>query len=309
MNSIATSEHTGPPDEDVGIRRAREFAADHPGLVKFGRVGWVAKGVVYALTGVLSLLIGLEAARNGGASGGMQGGGDGTEASQSGAIAAIAQNTGGSLLLWIMAIGLVVYALWRLVTVALPAENSVKAWATRAGYVVSAVAYLALAFTAVAIAQSPGSSNTQSDGGEDGRIERFTRDVMESSGGRLLVGAIGVGLVLLAAVFAWKAVTASFERQLFPQGVGPLSYRHLVVLGRIGWIGRAGMMALIGFFLTRAAIRFDPEDANGLDGSLREAAGSSVGTVLVFVVAIGLVVYGAFCILSAPRRRLVGADA
>jgi hypothetical protein len=309
MSSTAPSADTRPPHDDVGVRKAREFASEHPGLVKFGRIGWAAKGVVYALIGVLSLLIGLEATGNGATSGGTQSGGPETEASQSGAIAAIAQSTGGSLLLWVMAAGLVVYSLWRLVTVVLPAENSAKVWATRFGYLVSAVTYLALAFSAVVIASSPGSSGAQSNGGEEGRIERFTRELMEGSGGRFLVGAVGVGVVLLAAVFLWNAVTASFERQLFPQGVGPLSYRHLVILGRIGWIGRAGMMALIGFFLIRAAIRFDPDDANGLDGSLREAAGSTLGTVLVFVVAIGLLVYGAFCILSAPRRRLVGADA
>jgi hypothetical protein len=32
-----------------------------------------------------------------------------------------------------------------------------------------------------------------------------------------------------------------------------------------------------------------------------------LGTILVLVVAVGLTVYGAFCVISAPRRRLVGA--
>ena len=82
----------------------------------------------------------------------------------------------------------------------------------------------------------------------------------------------------------------------------------IVVLGRIGWIGRAGMMAVIGFFLCRAAWQFNPDEAKGLDGSLRQAAGSTGGTILVIVVGAGLLVYGAFCVISAPRRRLVPAD-
>ena len=44
-------------DDEVGLEHAEEFARTHPGLVKFGRIGWVAKGVVYALTGFLALLI------------------------------------------------------------------------------------------------------------------------------------------------------------------------------------------------------------------------------------------------------------
>jgi hypothetical protein len=310
MSKTTFSDRTRGSDDDIGSEEARQFAAQHPGLVKFARIGWVAKGVVYSLIGVLSMLIGLEAARNDGATGGESGSGAG-EASQSGAITAIAQNTGGAILLWVMAAGLVLYAMWRFVTVALPADNSAKAWATRIGYLVSGIVYVTLAFTAVTIARSPGGGSdgdTSGSGGEDGRVERFTTDLMESTGGRWLVGALGVGLFILAGVFVYKAVSASFERELIHRGVGPLSFDRLILLGRIGWIGRAAMMALIGFFLTRAAVQFDAEDANGLDDSLREAAGSTPGTVLVFVVAIGLLVYGAFCILSAPRQRLVGAE-
>ena len=32
-------------------------AADHPGLVKVGRLGWLAKGVVYLVAGFLALFI------------------------------------------------------------------------------------------------------------------------------------------------------------------------------------------------------------------------------------------------------------
>ena len=71
-------------DDEVGLEHAEEFARTHPGLVKFGRVGWVAKGVVYALTGFLALLIAFD--RLPGAESTQS---PGQEASQSGAIARI----------------------------------------------------------------------------------------------------------------------------------------------------------------------------------------------------------------------------
>lgn len=287
---------TSDDTSEVGVQQAEEFARDHPFVVKFGRVGWMAKGLVYGLTGVLAFLIGLHAAANSSSSGG-------SEASQTGAIARIAQNPFGVALLVVVAAGLVLYSLWRLVSVVMPGDNDLAGWLTRAGYLVSAITYLVLAWTAITFARHPG----KPDDGEDSKIEAFTSDLMSKSYGRVAVFVTGSVLIVIAAVFVWKAVSARFEKQLLPGGVGPISHDMLVVLGRVGWVGRAGMMAVIGFFLARAAVRFEPEDAQGLDGSLRKAAGSGLGTTLVIVVGVGLLVYGAFCVLSAPKRRLVGA--
>jgi hypothetical protein len=304
MGSTASTTPTGDrsPDADVGLQEAEEFAREHPALVKFARVGWVAKGVVYALVGVLSLTIAVSARRSNAAGDSASGG---QEASQTGAITRIAESSYGSVLLYVMAAGLVIYAVWRLVSVVLPADNDVKAWLTRVGYLVSALTYLLLAWSAVTIARRPGGSSGES---EDARVERFTRDLMDDGVGRVVVFVIGAVLLVLAAVYLWQAVSAHFASHLLPGGVGPVSHQTLVLLGRIGWVGRSGMMALIGFFLVRAAVTFDPSEAEGLDGSLRKAASSTIGLVLVVVVGAGLLVFGAFCILSAPKQRLVGAD-
>lgn len=283
--------------DDLGIQRAEQFARDHPAIVHFGRVGWIAKGLVYGLTGVLALLIGLHAATGSSES-------QDDEASQVGAIARLAETSFGGLLLVTVAAGLVVYSAWRLLSVFLPADNDLYAWLTRAGYLVSAAMYVALAWTAVVFVRSPGGQAES----EDSRIESFTTDVMEMRWGRQAVFVIGVALVMIAAAFVWKGISASFRSQLLPNGVGPISHEALVILGRVGWLGRAGMMSLIGFFLARAAWRFDPNDAQGLDGSLRKATSSGPGTWLVLAVGVGLLVYGVFCAVSAPRQRLVGAD-
>jgi hypothetical protein len=295
---MKTTHHVESPDtsDDVGVEQAEEFAREHPSIVKFGRIGWVAKGLVYGLTGVLALLLGIHAAR------GTSGSDD--EASPTGAIARIAETSFGVALLILVAAGLIVYALWRLVSVVLPADNDLKAWATRGGYLVSVLTYLVLAWTAITFVRQPANPAD----GEDSKVESFSRDLMGRSFGREAVAAIGVFLIVIAAVFVWKAVSASFTKQLLPGDVGPFSHRMIVILGRIGWAGRAGMMALIGFFLARAALRFDPEDAQGLDGSLRQATASTVGTILVIAVGVGLLVYGVFCVVSAPKRRLIGAE-
>ena len=303
MSTTLDSQGTGSSDE-VGSDTAERAIRSNSAVIAFARIGWVAKGVVYGLVGVLALAIVFGSQGNGSSSG--SGSGSGAEASQSGALAKIAESPAGTALLYVLAGGLVIYALWRLFTVIMPADNDAESWLTRAGYMVSFIVYSVLAWTAFTIAMSGGSSSQQQS--EDAKVERYTRDFLDMTGGRAIVFIAGAALIVIGAVFVYKAYSAKFEKQLEHRGVGPISYRMIVVLGRIGWIGRAGMMAVIGFFLCRAAWQFDPDEAKGLDGSLRQAAGSTGGTILVIVVGAGLLVYGVFCVISAPRRRLVPAD-
>jgi hypothetical protein len=166
--------------------------------------------------------------------------------------------------------------------------------------------YAALAWSAVTFAR-----HREAAGGaesEDAKVERFTRELMEKTGGRWLVGAIGITLVAVGIYFVFKGLRATFRDELEPGGVGPLSHETIVTLGRIGWTGRGVVMALVGWFVTNAAVQFRADEAKGIDGALRDATGSTLGALLVLFAAVALAVYGAFCVISAPRERLTGAD-
>jgi hypothetical protein len=286
----------GRPSDDgrVGSDATEAFLRRHPWVVDVGRAGWLAKGVVYTLTGVLALTI---VADPFDVSEG--------EANQTGAIAKIAQQPFGELLLWAMAVGLFVYAAWRLVTVALPADTDGHALLKRVGYVVSAIVYVALGLTAISLARSPGTSGAE---GEDSKIGSFTADVMGWTGGRWLVGLIGLTVIGIGVYFFVKGVTGKFEKEIEHRSVGPLSWSAIRAMGVVGWIGRAVMMGLIGVFLVRAAVQFDPNEARGLDDSLRRIADDSFGVLTIFVVAIGLIAYGVFCIVTVPSQKLVATD-
>jgi hypothetical protein len=75
-------------------------------------------------------------------------------------------------------------------------------------------------------------------------------------------------------------------------------------LGAIGEVGRGVAIGLIGFFLLRAAITYDPAQATGLDGALRRLALQTWGVLLVAVVGVGFVAYGVYCLGTFSRRRL-----
>lgn len=258
-----------------------------------GRLGWVAKGVVYVLVGITALPIALSGGRGGG----------GEEASRSGALARLADNSFGGVLLLIVGVGLALYSLWRLTTAFLPGDGDAETWGRRVAYLFSAALYGFLAYTAFEIAL--GSSGGASNGGGS-RIERISRALLESTGGRWLLGSAGLVMIGVAIGFVVKAVQRDFLERIALADASDAERTAVRKLGVVGWIGRGVTLALLAVFVLQAALTADPSDANGLDTALRETAGYWWGAVLVLIAGIGLVAYGAFAIVSARHRRLLG---
>jgi Domain of Unknown Function (DUF1206) len=264
----------------------------HPSIVRLGRLGWFAKGVVYLLAGVLAATV---AARSVGWTSTVAPDG---EASPTGAIKEIATFSGGRLLLLALAIGLMLYALWRLFTAVAPGGSDAEAIATRIGYGVSAILYVTFSLTALALARRP---KDGADGNQ--KVVDLSTQVMRHSAGRwaiALVGliAIGAGIYRIA-----KGVKGDVEDELSLAGLSAERRRLIKRLGRSGEIGRGIAISLIGLFLLRSGMDVNPQEATGLDGALRTLALHRWGTVLVGIVGVGFVAYGVFCLLTFTHRH------
>jgi hypothetical protein len=74
--------------------------------------------------------------------------------------------------------------------------------------------------------------------------------------------------------------------------------------GVVGYLARAVVFALVGAFLIRAAIQYDPKEAIGIDGALQKLAGQTPGPLLLGVVAAGLIAYGLFYFVRAAYREV-----
>ena len=270
------------------------IAGDHPGLVKVGRAGWFAKGVVYLGAGVLALLV---VAKATGWSRAASTGGQ--EASPTGALKSIAQMSGGKLLMWVLAGGMLLYAGWRVVSALLPGGWDAKAWVTRIGYLVSAVVYTTFALTAVSLARV---TPARPDG--NAKVNSLSDRVMAHGGGRLVIGvagaiAIGAGLYRIV-----KGVREDVGDELDLSGWSAQRRAWTRRIGAIGEFGRGIGIGLIGFFLVRAAVTYDPNQATGLDGALRRLAVQRWGFVVVVVIGVGFAAYGLFCLVTFTHREL-----
>ena len=275
-------------------RPVGNLAQEHPAIVRFGRVGWFAKGVVYLVAGVLSLLLAAQASDWSSTSSTPH-----QEASPTGALKTIAHLSGGAALMWVLAIGMLIYAGWRVVSALLPGGGGAMAVVKRIGFLVSAVICTTFALTAISLARS---SPASPDG--NAKVSSLSERVMAHSGGRVLIGVagiitIGAGLYRLA-----KGVRVDVSDELDLSGLSP--QRRLLTrrLGAIGEIGRGIGIGLIGFFLVRAAVIYDAGQATGLDGALRRLAAETWGLVVVVIVGAGFAAYGVFCLATFPHREL-----
>ena len=271
-----------------------QLARDHPSIEKFGRAGWFAKGVVYVVTGLLALSIAVTA--SGWADDAPTADG---EASPTGALKEIAQMTGGALLMWALAGGMLVYAAWRVVSAILPGGTDAEAWVKRIGYGVSAVTYTMFALTAISLARSASAS---SDGNT--KVTSLSADVMAHTGGRILIGLVGAVLIAVGIYRIVKGVHRDVNDELDLSDLPAQRRRWTERLGAVGEFGRGLGMGLIGFFLISAAVTYDAEQGTGLDGALRRLATNSVGLLVVVVVGVGFAAYGLFCLATFTRREL-----
>jgi len=252
------------------------------------RFGLAARGVLYIVLGVLAIQIAF--------------GDRGEQANQRGALQEVADQPFGSVLIWLIAVGMVGYSLWRLLTALLGARSDPSATEgkDRLKALAEGIGYGSIAALALRIALSDGSSS----GGGGGGAQKNTATVLSWPGGQLLVGAAGLLVIGVGVYFVWEGWRSKFTDELKLYEVGPTARKVVVQLGRFGRIARGIAFALIGGFLVAAAVTYDPDKAKGLDGALKSLAGEPYGVALLILVGIGLVAFGCYGLAESKLRRV-----
>jgi hypothetical protein len=86
--------------------------------------------------------------------------------------------------------------------------------------------------------------------------------------------------------------------------MGPAKRRLLMASGRVGLAARAIVFALVGYFLLRTAIDYEPSRAVGVDGALAHLHREPLGQWLLGLVAAGLLAFAVYSVLEGAYRRL-----
>jgi Domain of Unknown Function (DUF1206) len=262
---------------------ARDAAHSEP-IGWLGRLGLVAMGVSYGLVAVLAIKL-------------AAGGGGETE-DRGGALQTIAQDGLGRVVVFVLAIGFAAYAIWRLAEAIFDRGGEgkrPKGLVVRASFLGRAAIYTVLCITAVAVLLgSSGESNEKQE----------TAHVLDWPAGRWIVGAVGLGFLGAAGWNFFRGATRRFKEELKTDEMNALEERIVTFAGVAGVFARGVVFFLIGIFLVKAALEYEPQEAIGLDGALNKLIAQDHGRFLLGVVAAGLLAFGAFCLFQARYRRV-----
>ncbi|QNP74762.1 DUF1206 domain-containing protein [Streptomyces roseirectus] len=268
-----------------GQRQARR-AANSKAVAAAARAGFVARGVLYALIGVLSLRIAFS-------------GGSG-QADRGGAVAEIAEKPFGTALLWLLGAALAGMALWRLSEAAFgqagPDGNKPGKRATAAGRCLfyGFVAYSVLSYAAGDEGSGGGSS--------DRRSQDVTAKALDWPGGQWIVGTAGAAVTAAGLWIAVRALRRRFEKHLRTAEMSRRT-RHVVsAFGVFGGTARGIVFATAGGFAITASVEHRPGRAKGVDNTLRTFADTPAGPWLLALIATGLIAFGVFSCANARWR-------
>jgi hypothetical protein len=256
------------------ITRSEARRVARRGTNVMARVGLASEGVLYALVGVLALLVAT--------------GDSSTQAGPEGAVEAVASQPFGTAALVVLGVGFALNAIWRLLL----------AWRGDSTFAdgLHGLLYAGLAVLSFRAAlRASGAS-----GGGEG--EQATATALSWPGGPLLVAAVGLAVVGVG-LWQWRQpFTKSFLKLLRTERMSNRTLKAVTVIGSIGHAARGVAFVLVGWFLVRAALDHDPDKGGGLDVALAELVREPYGPWLVGAVGIGLLAFAAFRFVDAAYR-------
>ena len=246
------------------------------------RAGLVAYGIVHLLVGWLALQLAFGEKED--------------SASNSGALHYLAQQPMGGVLVWLIAVGMFLLVLWRLLEFAFgfrDESDDAKRWRKRATSLFKAVIYGAIGWSAVQVA-------THSGGGGGG-TDSTTAKLMDLPGGQLIVGVVGLAIIGYGGSLVYRGWTEKFREHLDAQGQSGQDGSVYVLMGKIGYIAKGVAIAIVGGLFCYAAITHDPKKSGGLDQALQTVLEQPFGQVLLTAIALGIAAYGVFCFARAKH--------
>jgi hypothetical protein len=136
-----------------------------------------------------------------------------------------------------------------------------------------------------------------SHGGHKEQTEQWlVGRVLEWPGGRWLIGAVGIA-VAIGGLYQLKiAYDGGWRRRLRLQRCSRAVRAFVTSLAWAGFGARAVILSVLGWFLVRAAWRFNPREVGDTDSAFDFLGldGGALGHALFSTVAAGTIAYGMF---------------
>lgn len=254
---------------------------DEDKIATLAKIGYASKGIVYFLVGTLTARYALNLG--------------GEKASNTDAFYFLIDFPGGSFLLGLLAIGLLLYALTRFYQGTNKSENdnnSGKEYLKRASHIFSGLLYTSLAYACAKIVI--GSYQKSEDGDSQ---QYITSKLLQLPYGSWLVGALALIIVGVGLYQIFKGISGSFMKDV--SGLAPDKRKFLERVGRAGFISRGVVFGIIGYLFMQAAWFHNSEAAGGKANAFAYLQSWPYGSWVLAAAAIGFMAYGVFMLVQA----------
>ncbi|MFC7321354.1 DUF1206 domain-containing protein [Halobacillus campisalis] len=257
-----------------------------PWIRRFGRFGHMAKGTVYALVGLLSLMAAVGVGGKTTGTGGM--------------FQSLASIPFGEILLWIIGIGLIGYISWLVIKSIKDTSrkgSDSKGLFIRFCYLIGGVIYGALAVNAIQIAMHAGSGGGNSE-------ESISAQLLSQPFGAWLVGLLGAIIIGYGVSEFYSGITKRFMKKFNISEMDDHERKIAKNSGKMGLISRGIVLGTVGFFFIQTAFSSNPDEAKGLDGALAEISQQPFGQWMLGIVAVGLILYGIYEVIRGRYEKM-----
>lgn len=243
-------------------------------------IGFISKGIIYVVIGVLSLLASLQL------------GGKSSGTSQ--ALTFLKKQPFGQIMLLFIGVGLLCYSFWMFLQSIKDPENmgsDRKAKSRRFGLFTTGLVY-----TVVAIMAFYHLFTSSYQGGSQTNYMSFLDPTLIS------YIFIGIGIVLF--IQAIILIVGAFKGGLLDQFnlEGHKNHRIIKTMGRFGFYARAFVVLIISYFFLGAGIYSGSNDIKGMQDAFAFMDQSTLGRILMAITAIGFISYGSFYIFLTRFR-------
>jgi len=266
----------------TSVERAAQKATFSPLMEALTRFGYGVRGLIYIVMGILAVQVAL--------------GKGGALASPQGAIADIGKQPAGLILLWVVLLGLISYSMWgvvRAVMDPLHKGHDSKGLLARFGFLSSAFGY------AIIILPTYGYITGASKTTNGSQTQKFITTIMEMPWGRWAIGILGL-IVLVGGLYQiYLGFSSGFERQFQTYALTPKEVKLASDIGRFGTSARGVVLAVVGGLIGLTAYHANPSQQVGMDTALATVLHQPYGIWLLGIVALGLIAFGFYSMLSA----------
>ncbi|MUP44972.1 DUF1206 domain-containing protein [Gramella sp. BOM4] len=237
----------------------------------FARFGMIAKGAVYSIIGVLTAMSAF--------------GQGGQQTGSKGALQYLAGQSYGQILLTLMGIGLLGYVFWRFYQVFQdPGDYGI---AKRVAYFISGLIYGALAFYSFKLAFGGGS------GGSGGMMG----SLMGGSNGDTIAIIVGIGMAIKAIYDIYRAYSEKFREEVQEAGMDQKAQELLIKAGKVGHTARGIVIGIMAYLTLQSG--FGGGGGIGKQTDAFSYIQQEFGSIVLGLVAIGLVAYGVYMFIKA----------